>query len=212
MAIRYAALAAIVNLVVNLLVIVPSYGESISRGDLSGFSNLLYPSIQPSFLHLSASVPAVPFNDEGDPYRLSLGVGHSVAPFDLTLLTNLVYSYYGVNAVADNNPSTDIEGGSSHSLGIDIALRKSFTTSEGFDYYYEGGGGFQSMLTNPPFPADGSDENFTLFFGPGIVIPAGDNKRVSASLQWFHISNANLFPDNSGYDGLQLLIGVEWPL
>ncbi|BFM17482.1 hypothetical protein R50073_36650 [Maricurvus nonylphenolicus] len=203
MAFKRAALAVFLSLWTSV-----SLGSE--KESSSYFSDLLLnTSFNPSFWHLSGSVPAVHFNDEGDPYRLSLGMGYAVVPYDLILLTNVVYSYYDVNAVADNNPSSDIEGGSSHSLGVDLALRKSFSTAKNINYYYEGGGGFQYMVSKPPFPADGSDENFTLFLGSGIVVPAGSKKRVTASVQWFHISNANLFPDNSGYDGLQLVIGFE---
>lgn len=203
MAFRQAVLAAFLS----FWLATPFADES---EDSHYFSDLLLStSFNPAFWHVSASVPVVHFNDEGDPYRLSLGIGHAVVPYNLTLLTNVVYAYYDVNAVADKNPSADLKGGHSHSLGIDIALRKSFTTAKRIDYYYEGGGGFQVMIAKPPFPADGSDENFTVFLGSGIMFPAGSQKRVSASLQWFHISNAGLFPDNSGYDGLQLIIGFE---
>ena len=164
------------------------------------------------FGYTSLSGAVAHFNDEGTPSRLTIGAGQSLFERELAVMTGLVYSHYDVNAEADNNPSQSIKGGTSHSLGIDVMLRWSFMQTRYASYHIEGGGGFQYMLTNPPFPADGSDENFTLFFGPGTLIPTSANTRMRVALQWFHISNANLFANNSGYDGLQLVVGFEWGL
>ena len=147
-------------------------------------------------------------NDEGSAYRLSLGAGRPVLLDRTSLMADLIFAYYDVNDTADKNPHRGITGGGSTSLGFDLLLRIECLKS----VYLEGGGGFQSMLSDPPFPADGSENNFTLFFGPGVLFPTGQRSRLSVSLQWFHISNAWLFNYNSGYDGVQLVIGSEWSL
>jgi hypothetical protein len=162
------------------------------------------------FTHLSAAASIFHFNDEGSPYRLALGIGCQNICNDLSLLLSTVYSYYEVNHVADNHPSPSVKGGTSHSLGVDLLLRWSLLQTPQVTYHFEFGAGFQSILRDPPFPADGSDENFTVLFGPGITIPAAIHKQLRLSLLWLHISNANLFPNNSGYDGIQLVMGYEW--
>jgi hypothetical protein len=164
------------------------------------------------FGQISAAGTLLHFNDEGSPYRFSLGAGRPFFLNDLSVMANLVYSYYNVNEVADKNPSPDVKGGNSHSLGLDLLLRWTFLKKPHASYYVEAGSGFQTMQSGPPFPADGSDENFTVLLGPGVLVPTGVANRLRFSLQWFHISNANLFPNNSGYDGLQLTVGLEWAL
>jgi hypothetical protein len=165
------------------------------------------------FWHASAAGSVLHLNDEGDPYRISLGAGRPLPWERLSLIGKAVYSIYDVNAVADNNPSPNIRGGWSSSLGIDFALRIDSLYNVGHaNVFFEGGAGFQVMLEDPPFPADGSKENFTLFAGPGVMIPLACGTRLGLSLQWFHISNANLFSNNSGYDGVQLVLATEWDL
>jgi hypothetical protein len=164
------------------------------------------------FWHVTAGLPALHLNDEGSPFRLSLGGGRPLL-FDRTsLMADLVFAYYEVNDVADKNPRPGTTGGGSASLGFDLLLRIECLKSVKAEWYLEGGVGFQSMLSDPPFPADGSENNFTLFFGPGVLFPTGQRSRLSVSLQWFHISNAWLFNYNSGYDGVQLVLGSEWSL
>lgn len=162
------------------------------------------------FWHATGSVPAAHFNDEGSPYRFALGAGRSGVADHLSLMANLVLGVYDVNAVADNNPSQNVKGGYSSSLGFDLLARWDLERIGNFNCYLEGGAGFQNMLGNPRFPADASNQNFTLFVGPGVYIPTGTRSRLSVSIQLFHISNADLFENNSGYDGLQLKCGSEW--
>jgi hypothetical protein len=109
------------------------------------------------FWHLSAAGSVIHLNDEGAPYRLSLGAGRPFYMDGLSIKANLVYSYYEVNEVADNNPSSDVVGGYSHSLGIDLLLRWSLSQTPSVSYYLEGGGGIQGLVSGPPFPADGSN-------------------------------------------------------
>jgi hypothetical protein len=164
------------------------------------------------FWHASVGLPVMHLDDEGSPYRFSLGGGRPVLHDRVSLMADLVFAYYDVNQTADEHPRPGITGGKSASLGFDLLLRIEFLQTAHLDGYLEGGAGFQSMLSEPPFPADGSDENLTLFAGPGILIPMGERSRLTLSLQWFHISNAWLFSNNSGYDGIQLVLGPEWSL
>lgn len=161
------------------------------------------------FWQVTAAGTLVHFNDEGAPYRLSLGAGYPLAGH-LSLIGSLVYAHYHVNAIADVNPEVPVEGGQSHSLGVDLHLRWTFREVRRARYFLEGGAGLQVMLDDPPFPADGSHENFTLLLGPGVLLPLAEDRRLRASVQWFHLSNGDSFGQNSGYDGLQLAIGFEW--
>lgn len=140
-------------MLVTVLLVQQAHGKSEKDGD--AFSSW--------FGHMSAAGPVLHFNDEGSPYRFALGVGHPVFLNELSFIATAAYSYYDVNAVADNNPSLNVKGGNSHSLGLDLLLRWSFLQTPHASYHFEGGAGFQYMLTDPPFPADGSNENFTLF-------------------------------------------------
>lgn len=161
------------------------------------------------FWHASAAGSVYHLNDEGSPYRFSLGAGHPVVTKHIILMADLVYTLYDVNANADNNPGQDVQGGLSSSLGFDLLLRLNLVRTARAALYLEGGGGFQVMVDDPPFPADGSEENFTLFGGPGISLPTWERSRLTVSVQWFHISNGNLIANNSGYDGVQLVLGTE---
>jgi hypothetical protein len=193
---------AVLVVIAAVTLVQHAYGETGIESDAS----------KEWFGHMSTAGSVKHFNDEGAPYRLSIGAGHLAFSNDLSFMASVAYSYYDVNAVADNNPTPDLRGGNSHSLGFDLLMRWSFLQTLPVSCHIDGGAGFQSMLTDPPFPADGSKENFTLLFGPGVLIPTDIDNRLRVSLLWFHISNANLFPKNSGYDGLQLVVGFEWTL
>lgn len=166
--------------------------------------------VERRLVRLYGSGALISLNDEGTPYRLGLGVGCPVWDERVWLISDLVYSRYDVNAVADEHPSDDVEGGSSSSLGVDLSLRCELFRGKHVTGFVCGGGGFQNMLESPPFPADGSERNFTLFCGPGLLIPVGERSRFALSLRYFHISNAWLFDKNSGYDGVLLVVGSEW--
>lgn len=163
-----------------------------------------------AFWHLYAAGSVIHLNNEGNPYRFGLGLGYPVLGNRVFLVGDLVYSYYEVNAVADEHPEPEVKGGASSSLGADFSLRYEVLQVKRITCFAEGGIGFQSMLGSPTFPADGSHQNFTLFGGPGILISCGERFRLGVALRWFHISNAWLFSSNSGYDGVQLVLTPEW--
>ena len=163
----------------------------------------------PWFATAQAAGTVYHLNDEGDPYRVGAGIGYSFSDrIDGAL--DLVYGYYEVNAVKDRNPDIPVESGRSQSLGVDLRLRLRTLTTGKVDWYLQGGAGMQTMVANPPFPADGSGENFTLMLGPGCLVRFGERFRIATTVQWFHISNARLQPNNSGYDGIQLVVSPEW--
>ncbi len=186
----------------------------MNRGRLIGLI-VLFPLVgnaeEPSPWFATAQVAGTVFhlNDEGNPYRLSAGVGCSFSDrIDGAL--DLVFGYYEVNAVKDRNPNVEVRSGRSESLGLDARLRLRALTTGRVDWYVQGGAGIQTMLSSPPFPADGSEANFTLMLGPGCLVRFGSRFRVATTVQWFHISNARLQPNNSGYDGIQLVVSPEW--
>ena len=191
-------------LIVILVLLTPLKAQSESENHGGAFNSW--------FIHASGAGTVLQLNDEGSPYRLSVGAGRPVLKNKLTLLLNGVYTFYDVNNVADNNPSPDVRGGHSHSLGLDLIVRKPYFQTPHMSCHFEGGAGLQWILTDPHFPADGSDGNFTALIGHGVLIPVNSDLRLCMTLEWFHISNANLLPNNSGYDGIQLLIGFEWGL
>jgi hypothetical protein len=161
------------------------------------------------FLQAQAAATVLQINDEGSPYRFSLGAGRRFTDH-LDGMVDLVYTYYDVNAVRDRNPNVEVRSGTSSSAGFDLRLRHDLLKTGKIEWYISGLAGFQTMIDGPNFPADGSDENFTLGLGLGGRIPIAERMRFTATLQWFHISNARLWPNNSGYDGLQLAISPEW--
>ena len=141
------------------------------------------------------------FADEGDPYRLSLGVGWPLRP-DLSLFAD------GVGSYIDVNDFEGAEGGITYGIGLDLSLRWLRPLSEGIGLYMEGGGGLQQTFPDS-FVAPGTHFNFTILAGAGVHQELSSDWALTIGLRYIHMSNANLLPDNNGYDGVSLLGGVE---
>lgn len=109
----------------------------------------------------------------------------------------------------DAYPRGDLSGGSGVSFGTDLSFQWRHAYGNTLTPYYEMGGGIQYTL-GTPFPADGSRFMFTINVGAGLLIPLRPNLRLNAAIRYLHVSNANVVRKNSGYDGLQLFIGLRW--
>lgn len=65
----------------------------------------------------------------------------------------------------------------------------------------------KSVTVGSSFPADGTHFNFTVILSSGRFVPITARTDLVLGLRYLHLSNANLLRDNSGYDGLQLVLG-----
>jgi hypothetical protein len=60
-------------------------------------------------------------------------------------------------------------------------------------------------------PANGTHANFLV--SPGLTWESrrsGHGSRWHVGLRWFHLSNADVFGRNAGYDGISLRVGRRW--
>lgn len=146
-------------------------------------------------------VPSEVFADEGDPYRLGLGVGYALHPtLDATL--DVVISYIQVAAY------DFATGGETVATGFDLGLRWVAPLPGPLAPYLEAQAGMQRA--NPEsFPAKGSHENFTLVGGAGLRLALGARWALRGGMRYMHVSNANLLPKNNGYDGFLASGGLE---
>lgn len=152
---------------------------------------------------VTVSAPTVrigDFADEGDPYRLSLGLGRELRS-DLALWGDLVASYI------DANDFVGAAGGITYALGADVSLRWTRPLASPAGLYLEAGLGAQNAFPDS-FVASGTHFNFTILLGAGLDGPTVGGWVPSLGLRYLHMSNANLLPNNHGYDGVSLLAGA----
>jgi hypothetical protein len=154
------------------------------------------------FVQLHASGPLYNFGDEGEQYRL--GAGLCAARFGAVSL-----QLDGVLSPIRALPHQGAGGGRAVGLGVDAVLRWRLGAQR--LWFAEAGGGLQYAI-GPSFPADGTHFQFTVIGGVGRSVAIGPGRTIDVGLRWFHISNANLLPGNSGYDSIQLTVGVTLPL
>jgi hypothetical protein len=93
---------------------------------------------------------------------------------------------------------------------VDLTMRFRMAAVRRGSLFALGGGGIQTMVDSPHFPADGSEKNFTLSVGIGALVPVARRLRLSLDVRAFHISNSNVWRNNSGYDGIQVVLSPEW--
>jgi hypothetical protein len=152
------------------------------------------------FVQVHASGPVYNFGDEGRQSRFAVGAcAASRGPLSLHL-----------DAVVSPIEAFDhiVGGGRAVGLGIDGILR--WRPGAQPAWFVEAGGGFQYAIGSS-FPADGTHFQFTVIGGVGRSFGLGSGRTLDVGLRWFHISNANLLPSNSGYDSIQLTVGVTLP-
>jgi hypothetical protein len=151
-------------------------------------------------LQVHASGPVHNFGDEGRQSRLA--VGACVAAYGSLSLQ--------LDGVVSPIEAFDhiVGGGRAVGLGVDAILR--WWPGGQRAWFAEAGGGLQYAVGSS-FPADGTHFQFTVIGGVGRSFGLGAGRTLDVGLRWFHISNANLLPSNSGYDSIQLTVGITLP-
>lgn len=153
------------------------------------------------FVQAHLSGPVYNFGDEGYQYRFALGAcAASRGPLSL--------QFDVVASSIDAYPHTGVGGGRALGLGVDGVLRWRLGAER--RWFAEAGGGMQYAIGSS-FPADGTHFQFTVIGGLGRSVDLGRGRTLDVGLRWFHISNANLLPSNSGYDSIQLTVGLTLP-
>lgn len=59
---------------------------------------------------------------------------------------------------------------------------------EKMGFFFDINGG--AVVTNGPFPPEGTSFNFSFGFGPGLEVPINDKTSFMAAIQYHHVSNA----------------------
>jgi lipid A 3-O-deacylase len=102
------------------------------------------------------------------------------------------------------------EGGNTWGVGGAVMLRWHFSREDDSTLFVEGGVG--ALVTGKNVPIGGSDFNFTPRAGVGFTHELDDGARLVVAFRWYHISNANTYPENPGRDSAMVWVGWSWPL
>lgn len=165
-----------------------------------------HPCIDSRYRQLAVSAPLQGTSDggEGHPWRAMFGL--CVAQKGrVSLHQDWVISYLDVQ------PTGGAPGGDGVSFGTDFSVQWRHKPGVSFTPYYELGGGIQ-YAAGTPFPAHGSRWTFTINAGAGILIPVARKRQFITALRYLHMSNANVFPNNAGYDAFHFVVGLRWGL
>ncbi len=158
------------------------------------------------YRQLATSLPLQGTSDggEGHPWRAMYGLCVAQKG-QFSLHQDWVVSYLDVQ------PLGGAPGGEGVSFGTDFSLQWRHDWGASFTPYYELGVGIQ-YAAGTPFPAHGSRWTFTTNAGAGILIPFTQKLQLNAAVRYLHMSNANFFPNNAGYDAFHFIVGVRWGL
>ena len=156
------------------------------------------------FKQLAASLPVERLSDdnEGDPWRFMYG-NCAARVGKLRIQQDWVISYL------DARPQEGYEGGVGYGVGTDLNFVWQSSISATADYFVDLGGGYQYAF-DVPFPSNGSRSMFTINFGGGVIFGPEQGLRYRFGVRYMHVSNAALFPKNSGYDGIHIVLGTQW--
>jgi len=163
-----------------------------------------HPCIDSRYRQLAASLPLQGTSNggEGHPWRAMYGL--CVAQKGrFSLHQDWIVSYLDVQ------PMAGAPGGDGVSFGTDFSVQWRHRTGVSFTPYYELGTGVQ-YAAGTPFPAHGSRWTFTINAGAGLLIPVTSKRQLNIALRYLHMSNANVLPNNAGYDAFHVLVGVRW--
>lgn len=120
-------------------------------------------------------------------------------------------SHLDVNAIEDSHVTGGFVPGTTTYAGhAGLTVRRTLYERPGFALNADFAGGVYYAAES--FPADGSHTNFSLQAGFETVWSSRQEPTGSwvAGVRWMHVSNANILPRNSGYDGLFVRIGRRW--
>jgi hypothetical protein len=120
-------------------------------------------------------------------------------------------SHIDVNDIADSHVTGGfVEGTETFATHSGITARRPLIAGLRFALHADFAAGI--YYAEKSFPADGSHLNFSLQAGFESSWKAahGDDTAWILGLRWMHVSNANILPRNSGYDGLFVRFGRRW--
>lgn len=191
------------RIVVALIVVLGVVDEAGAAADgrKRFWRELFEPCAGGAITHLSLSGTAVRLGEEGDPLRLAVGKCVHRAG-NRRLFVDGVLSY--VDA-ADHGGAG---GGVALGVGVDVVLRWDLAVTR-LAVYAELGGGLQNT-SGSSFPSNGTHANFTVIAGLGLPLSSRARRSVTLGMRYFHVSNANMLPENSGYDAFQVVLGHQW--
>lgn len=157
---------------------------------------------QAAELRLNVAYPIWNISTEGSPLLVS--IEKELGEWrNLNWLAETGLTFININdIVGSRNQGEFVSGGQGYGAFFNLIIREPVVTRDAFILFADIAGGIH--YSNQSFPADGSHLNFTLI-GGFLLQLQGDSwlaRDWQLGLSWLHISNANLLPDNSGYDGL----------
>ncbi len=101
-------------------------------------------------------------------------------------------------------------------LNLVLLFRWHFIAKEKWSLYFDIGAGLLGTTAHvpgvePDEPSGGSSFNFTPQSGFGFTVEVAENMRFFAGARVYHISNAQIYPNNPGRDNLFFYAGVSLP-
>ncbi len=131
----------------------------------------------------------------------------------------------GVSYFMIDNLSLDIELNGMYfsqidddAVGVNLVFlfRWHFLAEEKWSLYFDIGAGLLGTTAHvpgvePDEPSGGSSFNFTPQSGFGFTVEVAENTRFFAGARVYHISNAQIYPNNPGRDSLFFYAGVSFP-
>ena len=160
------------------------------------------------FWSLNAGTSVWNLSNEGTPFMVWLErTLTDIWGFEISGVAGI--SYVDINDIRiSQNTNGAVEGGTSFGvMGQFVAQRRIYSVNK-WDLFLEiGGGGHYSSQS---FPADGTHFNFLVVGGLEVAYNYSVDRAWQSGLRWTHSSNANMQPNNSGYDGIMLHLGHVW--
>lgn len=93
--------------------------------------------------------------------------------------------------------------------GFDLQFRWHRWEVRGWDLFLEAGAGVQ-YVGPESFPRRGTHVNGRLRGGVGARYALDDRFDLIGGVNWLHMSNANILPENNGHDGPMVYFGLTW--
>ncbi|MHC5023663.1 MAG: acyloxyacyl hydrolase [Planctomycetota bacterium] len=112
-----------------------------------------------------------------------------------------------------NGLGFDQKGPDAAAVNVALLLRWYCYEQEDWSLYFDAGAGVMMATNEVPNddPDNGSNFNFTPQAGMGVSIALDGEKRLMLGARWHHISNANLYEENSGRDSIMGYVGLSLP-
>ena len=163
---------------------------------------------------------AQPFGEQGTwHWYIQGGLGLDFASDEFYLLGGGV-SYFVANDISFNFELNGlaVQQLDDDALGLNLAflVRFHFFKRPRWTVYADLGAGILGTTADVPGPTPekpegGTKFNFTPQLGLGFTYQLEPDLQLMVGARWYHISNANLWPNNPGRDSLFLYCGVSVP-